>query len=428
MFSWARAFQLRQYLKGSLWVLPLLGCIVGVLLAQAAVALDSVTDLPPGWQYSPSTASSVLTAIVGAMIALLGFVVTISVLVVQQATGSLSPRYMRLWYRDRLQRVVLALFAGTLTYAFALLRRIESNFVPDIGVEVAGLAVAVSIVSLLVYVNRFTHALRPVAVAAAVTRIGQRVLESWTREITNPDDETVINRDITAMGEPVLQVTSERAGAIQAMSEAGLMRLAVHHDCTLVLSHSVGDFLPEGAPLAEVFGAKAPSAKSIRRLIASGVERTVEQDPAFALRVLVDVAIRALSPAVNDPTTAGQVLDYIEEFVHTLGRLPLHSRYIAADKQKRVRVVVPGRPWEAFVELAFTEIIRYGAGSPQVCRRLRAAMVGLVDSLPEERQAAIQTQLLRLDDVVARSFPDDVTRAYAREADRQGIGGRVAPE
>src|ERR1700755_137666 len=118
MFSWARAFQFRQYLKGSLWVLPLLGCISGVLLAQGAVALDSVADLPPGWHYSPATASSVLTAIVGAMIALLGCVVTISVLVVQQATTSLSPRYMRLWYRDRMQRVVLALFAGTLTYAF----------------------------------------------------------------------------------------------------------------------------------------------------------------------------------------------------------------------------------------------------------------------------------------------------------------------
>ena len=117
-----------------------------------------------------------LTAIVGAMVALIGFVVTIGVLVVQQATGTLSPRYMRLWYRDRLQKAVLATFAGTFTFAFSLLRRVEDDFVPDIGVSVAGTAVAASIGLLLIYLDRFTHNLRPVAVAALVARSGQEVL------------------------------------------------------------------------------------------------------------------------------------------------------------------------------------------------------------------------------------------------------------
>src|SRR6195952_2528685 len=128
MISWARAFKIRQYLKGSLWVLPLGGCVLGVGAAQFSLALDQAVQLPAGWQYSPSTASTVRATVVGAMVALLGFVVTVSVLVVQQATGTLSPRYMRLWYRDRLQKVVLPSFAGTFTYAFSLLRRIESTF------------------------------------------------------------------------------------------------------------------------------------------------------------------------------------------------------------------------------------------------------------------------------------------------------------
>src|SRR4051794_38443804 len=176
MFSWARAFQMRQYLKGSLWVLPLVGCLVGVVVAELDLILDTHTELPGGWQYSPSTASTVLTAVVGAMIGLLGFVVTVSVLVIQQATGTLSPRYMRLWYRDRLQKVVLATFAGTFSYAFSLLRRVGNDFVPDLGVTVAGILVGTSLVLLLVYVNRFTHSLRPVAVAAAVTATGKRTL------------------------------------------------------------------------------------------------------------------------------------------------------------------------------------------------------------------------------------------------------------
>lgn len=173
--SWASRFRLLQYTKASLWIVPLLGLVLGVLLAEWAVSVDS-TGFPAGWRYSASTASGVLTAIVGAMIALLGFVVTIGVLVVQQATGTLSPRYMRLWYRDRLQKAVLATFTGTFSFSFALLRTIESDSVPDLGVSMAGAAVSVSLLLLLVYLNRFTHNLRPVAIAELVGRLGETVL------------------------------------------------------------------------------------------------------------------------------------------------------------------------------------------------------------------------------------------------------------
>src|SRR4051812_3039394 len=239
--SWARAFQLRQYLKGSLWVLPLLGCVLGVIVAQFSLALDAAVTLPPNWQYSPSTASAVLAAVVGAMVGLLGFVVTVSVLVVQQATGSLSPRYMRLWYRDRLQKVVLASFAGTFTYAFALLRRVESSFVPDIGVTVTGIAVATCLVLLLVYVNRFTHALRPVAVAAAVAQAGRGIL---TAQVSTLLAEQPVNAEQWYLQRsPLLTVRTAHGGAIQAISLLGLIEEAVRADCLLVLLHGVGDFL-----------------------------------------------------------------------------------------------------------------------------------------------------------------------------------------
>src|SRR3954468_5087188 len=174
--TWARRFQIRQYLKGSLWVLPLVGCVVGLVAAQVAVAVDSRIDLPLDWQYSSGTASTVLTAVVGAMIGLLGFVVTISVLVVQQATGTLSPRFLRLWYRDRLQKVVLATFAGTFSYAFALLRRVETDFVPNLGVTLAGFSVGVSLVLLRVSVNRSPHTPGPVAGAGGVPAAGKRTI------------------------------------------------------------------------------------------------------------------------------------------------------------------------------------------------------------------------------------------------------------
>jgi uncharacterized membrane protein len=140
--SWATGFRMRQYVRGSLWVLPLLGGVVGAILGSVHT-IDAV-HVPAAWQYSASTASTVLAAIVGAMAALAGFVVTVTVLVVQMATGTFSARYMRLWYRDRTLKALLALLVGTLAFAFALLRRIESNFVPNLGVSVAGILLVAS--------------------------------------------------------------------------------------------------------------------------------------------------------------------------------------------------------------------------------------------------------------------------------------------
>jgi uncharacterized membrane protein len=360
------------------------------------------------------------------MVALIGFVVTIGVLVVQQATGTLSPRYMRLWYRDRLQKAVLATFAGTFTFSFSfsLLRRVEDDFVPDIGVTVAGIAVAASIGLLLIYLDRFTHSLRPVAVAALVGRSGQQVLADWLPQFHLKDVGAIAIRGSAA---PVQVVRARRAGAVQAVNLRAMVAAAQRHDSTIVLARSIGDFVTPGALLLEVHGAALPDGgKQLRGLFALGRERTIEQDPAFALRILVDIAVKALSPAVNDPTTAVQVLDHIEAFVVVLSRSELHGRYAVCGRDGGVRVVIPGRGWAEYLELAVTEIRDYGATSTQVCRRLRALLDGLLATVPPDRQAAVRDELCRLDAAVKAAFPDPVARSRATGSDRQGIGGRIA--
>ncbi|MER7819724.1 DUF2254 domain-containing protein [Streptomyces sp. NPDC096153] len=423
--SWATAFALRQYVMACLWIAPLLGIVLGSLLAEAAVALDGVVRVPEEWRYSPSTASSVLSSIVGAMVALLGFVVTIGILVVQQATGTLSPRYMRLWYRDRLQKAVLATFTGTFAFAFSLLRSIETDFVPDVGVTLAGAAVAVSLVLLLMYLNRFIHNLRPVAIAALVSRAGRRVLRQG---VLLAESGALRGADGTRAppGGPVTPVLSAAGGALQGFQPERLAVLAERHDCFVVLTHPVGDFVPPGATLFEVHGSTPPPPRELTGLVALGVERTIEQDPAFGLRILVDIAIRALSPAVNDPTTAVQVLNHIEAFLHTVGRLRLSGRYTLHDARGVPRLEVPGRSWEEFLQLAVTEIREYGTGSLQICRRLRALFGGLLDAgLPESHRGAVRRELRLLDEAVERQYPDPVRRIAALTPDRQGIGGGV---
>ncbi|THA75374.1 DUF2254 domain-containing protein [Streptomyces sp. A0642] len=422
---WDSAFRLRQYVKASLWIAPLFGLLLGVVLAELAISAEGADWPPAGWRYSVTTASGVLSSIVGAMIALLGFVVTIGVLVIQQATGTLSPRYMRIWYRDRLQKTVLATFTGTFAFAFSLLRSIEPDSVPDLGVTLAGGAVAVSLLLLLVYLNRFTHNLRPVAIADVVGRMGEGVFEhaAGTLRAWAPDRARAAegNRRVTV-------IRATRSGVVQALHTAGLSAVAARHDCVISVPHVIGDYVHRGAVLVEVRGGTStPDERRVTGLIALGPERTIEQDPAFALRVLVDIAIRALSPAVNDPTTAVQVINHIESFLTVVGRAPLPGRYAPAGDDGGQRLELWGRAWEDYLQLAVSEIRDYGATSVQVCRRLRALLEALLDSLPRAHHPALRAEMDLLSDAVGRAFPDAARRALARTADSQGVGGRPRP-
>jgi uncharacterized membrane protein len=428
--TWGFVFRARQRLSGSLWIVPFLGAVLGPLLGELTLWLDRTVQVPEAWRYSAATATGVLSVVIGAMVGLLGFVVTIGVLVVQMATGTLSPRFMRLWYRDLLQKLVLATFTGTLTFSYSLLRHVEADSVPNVGVTVVGLAVATSLLLLLLYLDRFTHSLRPVAVAALVASAGRRVVEaSPVRPLvaTGVADRTSSTVRSTA---PSMVVRIKRSGAIQAIDEAGLVALARQRDCALVLPHSVGDFVPTGASVVEVFGtASSAVERRLRRMFVLGRERTIEQDPAFALRVLVDIAIRALSPAVNDPTTAVQVLDYVEDLLLVIGRRELGGRGELRDAEGRLRVVIPVRRWEEFLELGVTEIRAYGATSVQVARRLRAALEELRAAVRPEHRGAVHGELRKLEASVAESFPAGADQAFAGTSDRQGIGGpaRLGP-
>ena len=131
--SWAVLFRLREYLKASLWYGPVAGAILGPLLALLTRQADTSLTVPKAWQYAPSTASTVLTTIVGATVGLAGFVVTVTILAIQMATGTFSARYMRVWYRDPTLKTTLAVLAGTLTFSFSLLRQVNGTQVPISG-------------------------------------------------------------------------------------------------------------------------------------------------------------------------------------------------------------------------------------------------------------------------------------------------------
>ncbi|HTT31148.1 MAG TPA: DUF2254 domain-containing protein [Solirubrobacteraceae bacterium] len=422
--SWASRFRFREYLRESLWVVPALGAVAGILAAAVLISIDSHVAVPSSWSYSPSTASTVLSAIVGAVAALTGFVVTVTVLVAQMASGSFSPRSMRLWYRDPVLKGSLALLIGTLAYSFSLLRRIESTFVPDLGVTLAGVLLIVGLVIFVLFLNRFVHLLRPAAVAA---RVAKSVRKSLDNDIANTRHlDNVFAGPLEGMTERAsLTVRAARAGAVQAVDLGGIAAWAGRHDCLVVMRHSVGEFIETGDVLFEVYGNLGqpdPAERALRGLVALGLERTIEQDLAFALRVMVDVASRALSPAVNDPTTAVQVLDYLGDSLRVIGKVDRSGTPWHTGAAKR-GVVVPVRRWEDFLALGVTEIREFGSTSVQVMRRMRAVLEKLLQEVRPENRAAVKAEIARLDATVAAAFSGSIDRDRADIADRQGMGG-----
>lgn len=422
--TWATRFRIREYLRESLWVVPAFGAVLGLLGAAVLIAIDSVVKVPADWAYSSSTASTVLSAIVGAVAALTGFVVTVTVLVVQMASGSFTPRSMRLWYRDPVLKGVLALMIGTLAYSFSLLRRIEEDFVPDLGVTLAGALLIVGLVIFVLFLNRFVHLLRPVAVAALVTKAVRRSVNddiASTRDLRN----IFVGGLDDVPGRSSITVRSGRSGAIQAVDFRGVARWADRHACLVVMPHAVGEFVVTGDPLFEVYGNPGPSdtaERALRGMVALGLERTIEQDPAFALRVMVDVASKALSPGINDPTTAVQVLDYLGDSLRVIeagGRSAPISRPDTATSG----VVIPVRRWEDFLALGITEIREFGSSSIQVMRRMRAVLEKLLQDVRTENRAAVQAEITRLDETVAAGFSGSNDRDWAGIADAQGLGG-----
>lgn len=421
---WATFFGVRQYARQSLWIVPLLGGVAGVLIAQASIAAEDNLRVPESFSYSESTASTILSAVSGAMVGLLGFVVTIGVLVVQMATGSLSPRFMRIWYRDRLQKVVLGGFVATFTFSFTLLGSVAPGSVPHLGVSLAGSAVAIDLVLLLVYLDRFVHTLRPVSVAAIMARAGVEVVlraQHHAHAQTPPVDAPPVGT------EPAVRVLARRSGSLQAVNVAGILRIATARDLVCVMPCAVGDFVTSGGVLVEVYGSPTTAdERRLRGMFALGRERTLDQDPAFAMRVMVDVAIRALSPAVNDPTSATQVIDHIDGLLLALGRAQAyggHGGLVRTDADGRVRLAAHRRTWCDYLDLAVTEIRRYGSSSVQITRRLRAMLEDLRAAVPPEQQPAVEQQLAALHRSVTMSIADPQERAFALGSDPQGLGG-----
>jgi uncharacterized membrane protein len=210
---------------------------------------------------------------------------------------------------------------------------------------------------------------------------------------------------------------------VLAANLRALVEAARNTDGVIEFEHRVGDFVATGETLFRLYGGtKNIDDRLLRAQVAVGPERTIEQDSIFAFRVIVDIAVKALSRAINDPTTAVLAIDQLHRLLRLVGARHLHDDTLL-DAEGRLRVIFPTPNWDDFVQLTCREIRLYGAENFQVARRLRAMIDGLLAVLPEGRHAALRRELDLLDRTLVRlhEFPEDLV--LARQPDLQGLGG-----
>jgi uncharacterized membrane protein len=217
----------------------------------------------------------------------------------------------------------------------------------------------------------------------------------------------------------------DSSGIVLAVNVPALIAEAQRADCIIEVAPQVGDFVAVDEPLFYLYGnAGALDDRRLRSLIAFGTERTMEQDPLFGFRILVDIALKALSPAINDPTTAVLAIDQLHRLLRVVGLRSLRTDEFA-DHTGKLRLIFRTPNWENFVHLSLREIRQCGAGSLQVVRRLRAMIENLQHTLGEPRHAALQVELDLLNRAMTRHFTFSEDLALARIPDAQGMGGSV---
>ncbi|MDW5596221.1 DUF2254 domain-containing protein [Conexibacter stalactiti] len=423
--SWRLRFQLREWRSRSLVLVPTLYIIAALLLAEAVPAIEERRDLLH-LQLDPDTARTILSSIAGGMIAFTGLVVSIAVVVVQFGASQYTPRLVNRFRRDPIVKHALGVFVAPTIYALVSLRNIGrdgSTVVPSVTVGLNLLLLIAAMLAFFGLVSRLLDLLRPRRVIAQVVeRAGEAVLEAYPF----PFDAAPPRPSLPPAPVGAVVRHEGRAGVLATLDRAGIVALARAAGALVEVTVPIGGFVPRGAPLFRVHGAgERIDAAALRRTAMLAEERTISQDPAFAIRAIADIGLRALSPAVNDPTTGVQALDGIEELLRELTARDLERGQIA-DDAGTVRLVYPNPGWADLLDLSLTEIRVYGVAQPQIARRMRALLLGLLDGAPEPRRPALEAQLARLDAAVARAYPDPVERAHAEQPDRLGIGGAAA--
>jgi uncharacterized membrane protein len=337
------------------------------------------------------------------MATVIALVMGLTLVALQLASTQFSPRLLRNFLRDRINKIVLSIFVATFTFSTAGLytvgvqagQRVDTY--PRLAVSAALLLLFVSLVTLVVFIHHLSHSIQIDEVMAQVERTTVRVIAH------DLPTEGVSREPLPEAPVWAVDVPSYRSGWVQTAHPEHLVAVAAEHDVTIAVTTMVGEYVVAGAPLLRLWRSSpeqpppdpAIAAHVLRHAVRIGIERTAEQDVAFGIRQLADIAVKALSPAINDPYTSIQALEHLGVVLASLVRRPLGGQRLC-DDTGATRVLMPGRDLAYYLDLATGQIRRYGGSEPRVVRGLLRVLATTARFCTDDADRALVAQHVRL--------------------------------
>jgi uncharacterized membrane protein len=427
-----RTAQFVESVKSSLWVVPLACMALAFVLGLAADSIDQTIAYAPDEEvdvaWSIDDARAVITTIAPSLLTFLGVVFSITIVALQLASQQYSPRLLRTFVRAPLTKFTLGIFLGTFLFALMVMLEFDSGvdgdeatvpYVPVFSLLMVVLATMGCLVVFVFYVHAIVRAMQVSAVVESITKETRGAVV--TTRPAHTDAETV--PEARQLGPVTGELRWRRkAGVLQGVGIPPLVELARRSDTVIELTVEIGSHVHQGLLVARLHGGAAVDPARLSAAFHLGVERNLYQDPAYGIRQLVDVASKALSPAVNDPTTALQALDRVEELL-TLAVVRPDPTGVYRDDAGQVRLVRPVASFARLADLGLTEIILFGASTPQISRRVVAALdvLGELATSGADRSAVASLRRL-LEAEVAALVPEGERRTRALQPDRLGMG------
>jgi uncharacterized membrane protein len=398
-------------LRSSYWFLPGLMAVAGMALAFGMLALDQAEAIKTGelsWIYTggPEGARGLLSAVASSMVTVAATAFSITIVALQLAASTFGPRLLRNFMQDTGNQIVLGTFIATFLYCLLVLRTIHGEdynlFVPQLSVTV-GIVLAIASIGVLIY---FIHHASTIiqashVIAGVAHELDDAIDRLFPQEIGQaPENHSSMDipKDFDVQAYPV---RSTHTGYLQIVDDQLLLKLACKHNLLLRLTTKPGDFIAKGTCLVLAYPEKQVNPKTIKEMNQAfllGKERTEQQDIEFPINQLVEIALRALSPGINDPFTAVRCIDRLSAGLSHLAERQFPSAY-RYDNNHKLRVIAEPIAFEQLIDTAFNQIRHYGKSDVAVTLRLLKATAQIAshthrprDRLALEQQAEMILQ------------------------------------
>lgn len=387
-----------EYLRGALWALPTLSVLLALAAGYGLSSVELSAHSKLVFQGTPDDARTLLIAIASTMATVIALVLGLTVVALQLSSTQFSPRLLRNFLRDRVNQVVLSVFVATFTYSTAGLytvgveasQRVDEY--PRLAVSGALVLLFGSLVMLVFFVHHLTHSIQIDEVMRSVERTTLRVI-AHDLAPGSPGPGPVAPPWATG-------VPAYASGWVQTVHPELLLPQAREAGVTVAATVMVGEYVVAGTPLLRIWRDTAEPAPPIepfqhhlRFAVRLGFERTAEQDVAFGVRQLADIAVKALSPAINDPYTAIQALEHIGVVLAKLAPRRLGGQLLTDGP---ATVWMPGRDLRYYLDLATGQIRRYGSAEPRVCLALIRVLRTTAWFCPDDDGRALVADQVRL--------------------------------